>query len=380
MSKTSIVFLTPIPPPYGGIANQAVLIVEQSKSSNSVEYHVVRCNPIRTTENPSSQKSLFSLWPLKLYHGLQAQLSRNFTDIILCNMNGDISFIRNVFVCYLLSLRHRIPFVIHLHASRRGFWRRRKTGGSRKPKSHLRMIHRIGYGIVNFLLKRAAAFSQLTAEIDQYYQSIGLRPATHIIPNAVVLRDPDTSTRKPGSFLFVGRLSAEKGFFDLLKALALLDNPDWSLDVLGSPVSSADDDFKEALLAAHPYRNRIRLHGTVKGDAKWKYFDSASFLVLPTHLEVFPNVILEAMASGLAVISTPTGEIESMLPENGRSLVQPGDVEALHSSIKDFIEHPDMVAEMGRSNLKKSREYGLDSVAKQFEQMLLSTLKNQRKH
>ncbi len=339
-----------------------------------MSFTIVRSNPERIVEKPGSLSRLLSVWPVKMYKNISNAVTQGKPDIVFIIANGDISFLRNVFFGLLAAKKSKVPFIVHMHASRRGFWHDRKAGSSEEPGLLKRCVDTLGYKLVNMMLKRASAFSQLTSDIDLYYQSVKVRAATHIIPNAVLIRNPDFSSRKNNRFLFVGRLSREKGFFDLLEALALLKQTDWELDVLGSAVNSEDDKLIRVILEGHPFCEHIHLHGTVKGEAKFSFFDSSSFLILPTHLEVFPNVILEAMSSELAVISTPVGEIESILPSEGGLLVQPGDVAKLSSSISFMLSNPERIVAMGKLNKKKVIEYSLDSVAQMFESMITEVL------
>lgn len=373
LNLRKVLYITPVAPPYGGLANQTKLLASSSLFQE-VEFIIVRSNPERVVEKPGAFSRLFSAWPIEMYKNISCAVTKNQPDIILVRVNGDISFLRNAFFGYIAARKSKAPLVIHMHASRRGFWHDRKIGSSDKPGLLKKCCSAFGYKLVNMLLNRASAFSQLTSEIDSYYQSVKLRAATHIIPNAVLIRNPDLSYRETNRFLFVGRLSREKGFFDLLEALALLKHSAWELDVLGSPVNSEDERLIQSILVKHPFCKQIHLHGTVKGDAKFKFFDSSSFLVLPTHLEVFPNVILEAMSSELAVISTPVGEIESILPEKGGILVQPGDVAKLSSSISFMLSNPKNVITLGKLNKEKVREYSLDSVTKMFKSMITEVL------
>lgn len=371
--KRTILHITPIAPPLGGVASQTALLGSSSRFHDMV-FRLVRSNPRRKVEVPGKASKLFSLWPYVMHLSINSAAIAAPPDIVLISVNGDISFLRNAFLGYIAAKKSKVPLVIHMHASRLGFWHNRKVGIAKEPGFLRKFLNSLGYKLVNLLLMKASVFSQLTSDIDKYYQSVGLRPATHIIPNAVQLRNPNLSLRKANRFLFVGRLSREKGFFDLLEALAQINNSDWVLDVLGSPVCSEDQNSIQCILKNHPYREQIHLHDTVNGDAKWRFFDSSSFLVLPTHLEVFPNVILEAMASGIAVISTPIGEIENILPKEGCVLVQPGDTEALIASVSSFLQNSDKVIKMGEQNYLRAQKYSLDSVATQFKAMLIDAL------
>lgn len=379
MKQPIILYIAPVSPPFGGLANQTHLL-SNSSLFRIMNFCLVRSNPDRLTENPGTFKRLFSSWPLEMRKHISKCLSKQSPDIVLLRVNGDISFFRNAWFGLRASKISHCPLIIHMHASRKGFWHSRKVKTSNSLGLIKETFNSIGYKLVSRIIRHADAFSQLTTGIDQYFQSIGLPSATHIIPNAVIVRDYAEQKKETGRFMFIGRLSKEKGFFDLLEALEELAVLDWNLDVLGSPTCSEDEERIQDILSNHPFKDRIHLHGTVKGDERWKYFDRSSFLVLPTYLEVFPNAILEAMATGQAVISTPVGEIEGILPANGREFINPGDIRSLRSSIESLLISPKRVKDMGKLNYQKVKEYDLENVAGMFKTMILDTLTENEAH
>jgi glycosyltransferase involved in cell wall biosynthesis len=78
-------------------------------------------------------------------------------------------------------------------------------------------------------------------------------------------------------------------------------------------------------------------------------FAASDVLVLPSRNEGLPMVIVEAMASGLAVISTPVGSISDAVLEGVNGLlVPPKDVGALATALATVIEAPEVCRRMGR--------------------------------
>ena len=71
--------------------------------------------------------------------------------------------------------------------------------------------------------------------------------------------------------------------------------------------------------------------GWVSGEEKKKYLSNSNILVLPSYHEGFPVVILEAMASGSAVIATDVGAIPEMIDTS----LKPHDIPTLAGIIKD---------------------------------------------
>lgn len=123
--------------------------------------------------------------------------------------------------------------------------------------------------------------------------------------------------RDPGQlrFLFVGRYDRLKGLGELFDAIR------------GIP---RDKSFELHLVGDIPQRavsgdERIHLHGPVYDSEQMKaFYDSCDVLLLPSHSEGMPNVLLEAMGRGMTAISTDVGAVDELLSnERGRLIASP---------------------------------------------------------
>lgn len=139
---------------------------------------------------------------------------------------------------------------------------------------------------------------------------------------------------------FVGRLTRDKGVPELVAAFdeILVRMPEARLLLVGW-----FDESEDALSAelreridAHP---RIVRSGFVHDTTAW--YRAMDVLVLPTWREGFPNVALEAAASGIPVITTrATGACDAVLPEVTGILIQPGDPAAIAESVLKLLADP----------------------------------------
>jgi glycosyltransferase involved in cell wall biosynthesis len=139
------------------------------------------------------------------------------------------------------------------------------------------------------------------------------------IPNAI---DPDEyamvarDTPRDGQFAIgvVGRLSVEKGVDRAIELLAALRDraPQAHLHIIGDGPQRAAL-FDQALrLDLH---NRVHFHGWHDNPRQcYAIFD---MLLLPSHTEGLPNVVLEAMALGVPVAATDVGGVRDLL-DNGQ--------------------------------------------------------------
>jgi len=214
-----------------------------------------------------------------------------------------VSFLPNVNIAALLAgLGTGIPIVV----SERSYPPRDKLRGV------MRLLRRLCYG----LAKGVVVQTQHTAGWVS-----GNCPGARavVIPNPVSWPLTDGAPRlAPASYvaadrrilLAAGRLSAEKGFEDLVAAFAKLapDYPLWDLVIVGEGPERAR---LESLRARFGLASRVFLPGRAGNMTEW--YERADIATLTSRHEGFPNMLVEAMASGTPVVAmdclTGPGEI-----------------------------------------------------------------------
>jgi glycosyltransferase involved in cell wall biosynthesis len=104
-------------------------------------------------------------------------------------------------------------------------------------------------------------------------------------------------------------------------------------------------------------------------------------LVLCSDYEGFPNVILEAMAAGLPVLTTPAGDASRIVQEGVTGYVfQPEDIRGWAACICRLAENPQLVARLGEAGRKRvSREYNVTSLANRLSSVLCNFASKQGK-
>lgn len=138
-------------------------------------------------------------------------------------------------------------------------------------------------------------------------------------------------TRK---FVFLGRYERRKGIEELSEVLKkLLNLYDFEFHFIG-PIS----EDKQIV------SNQVIYHGLIKDEAKIKkVLRESDVLVTPSYSEGMPTVILEAMASGCAIVATDVGAVSEEVDEENGWLINPGDEVVLKMAIIDAIECSDAV-------------------------------------
>jgi glycosyltransferase involved in cell wall biosynthesis len=134
------------------------------------------------------------------------------------------------------------------------------------------------------------------------------------------------AAQKPIRFLFVGRDSARKGFHELNEATSNLLNQgaELELHVVG-PVSEPNK-------ISHP---KIGYHGKVTDEESLKkHYQACDVLLVPSHSEGMPTVILEAMANGLAIIASDVGAVRTAVNNSNGWIISPRNVAQLQKAMQ----------------------------------------------
>jgi glycosyltransferase involved in cell wall biosynthesis len=148
---------------------------------------------------------------------------------------------------------------------------------------------------------------------------------------------------------FAGRLTRDKGVPELIEAFDTILKAEPKAHLLLVGWFDASEDALDAGLRRrieeHP---RIHCTGFVADTAP--YYRAMDLMVLPTWREGFPNVVLEAAATGLAVITTLcTGSRDSVVPEVTGLLIPPGSPEAISEAVLKLLRDPERRNRMGQA-------------------------------
>ncbi|MFH1560402.1 MAG: glycosyltransferase family 4 protein [Chloroflexota bacterium] len=166
---------------------------------------------------------------------------------------------------------------------------------------------------------------------------------------------PLEELRLPGSLLYVGRLHRRKGLEYLLDAM-----PSVLREVPGSRLYLIGQGSMERELVAQVHRlsldEAVTFLGRVDDMELCRWYNRAQAFVLPSLLEGFGMVCLEAMACGTPVVATRVpGIVDAVTDQETGLLVPPGNARALAESIVRLLKDRELRHEMGHRGIERAR-------------------------
>jgi glycosyltransferase involved in cell wall biosynthesis len=162
----------------------------------------------------------------------------------------------------------------------------------------------------------------------------------------------------------VGRLSFEKGYDVLLRALPALPG------VTGVLLSDGPDRERLAQLADElGVATRVIMPGWVPDSRQW--LPTFDVFVQPSRLDSFPLSIIEAMLASRPVVATDVGGVSELVADGETGLlVPPDDPEALAEALGSLLGDPARRERMGEAGRSRAQEaFGFDQMVRSYESL-----------
>jgi glycosyltransferase involved in cell wall biosynthesis len=191
-----------------------------------------------------------------------------------------------------------------------------------------------------------------------------------VIPN--MLRPlPQLSVDRQPLILAVGRLAGQKGFDLLLRAFARIapDFNEWRVTIIGEGSERAR---LVSLCADLGLSERVTFAGQLRNVESW--MARAGIVVQPSRFEGFPNVVLESMGMGAAVISTdcPSGPADLIEDGINGRLVPVENVDMLTRAMVELMSQADLRTRLGQEAARVSQRFHPDAIMAQWEACLFA--------
>lgn len=301
------------------------------------------------------QLFFFSIFILKyIFHLL---INKN-VKIIHIHISSKGSFFRKALILFIAKVFNK-KAILHIHGSEFDLFYLNAPDFIKK--------------IITNTLNNSDLIIVLSKQWEEKISKISSNPHIKVLYNPTVIKELQNSHSGNVNILFMGRLGKRKGTYDIIEAAKHIESDNVTINMYGD---GNVEEFKK-LVIDNDLQDTIKINGWISGDEKKEVFKNSNILILPSYNEGLPISILEAMAYGMPVISTPVGGIPEAV-ENGFNgfLIQPGDYKALAEKIDILANDSKLREKMGLESYKIAKErFDIKVIAKQLEDIYDNLLK-----
>ena len=230
----------------------------------------------------------------------------------------------------------------------------------------------LAHPLWNLILR--TLYARATQIVMQTRASVSSLPAkvrhlAAVIPNPVAIPQSQ-ATAVSSIFTAVGRLVEQKGFDLLIEAFARIAPvlPQWRLVIWGEGDERAELERK---IEALGLRGRVELPGLTRHAGEWT--QDASIFVLSSRYEGFPNVLAEAMATGLGAISfdCPFGPSEIIRNGEDGLIVPTEDVGGLANAMEKLAMDPELRKQLSANARHSIRRFDASAVIARWQEVVM---------
>jgi glycosyltransferase involved in cell wall biosynthesis len=352
--KKRILIVGPVPPPYHGVAVMMQWLIDGLKRREGLRFIHLNTQDRKKNKDFGKLTARNAYFAAKFIFRLWGYLVRERIDLFYIPISQNFwGFARDSIYILISGLLFKRKVVVHLHG---GYFKRFFDRSTSLGKSYKRFVFRyVDRGIVlGHCLKDVLRDVLPPDRIDVVYNGVD----AGWFDNG----KPDNRGRESFRILFAGVLAESKGFFDLIKAMPAVRAryPDVQVLIAGRWENGLLRGRVSAFIRENQLDDHIRFVGVVTGEEKMKLFRGADLFVYPTYFhlgEGQPVAILEAMASGLPVITTDRGSIKEMIDDGQNGfIVSPSSPGEIAKKISLLIADRSLREKMGRRNRSLARE------------------------
>ena len=230
---------------------------------------------------------------------------------------------------------------------------------------------KIALGLSKILSQQASAIIYCAHSSMQQHQAFGFKNGnSQVIANGVFLDkfQPNLQLNEPTVIGFAGRYHTAKGYPYLFETMGLLKDKNIIFKIAGSGASLENPEVK-ALFELHQLDAR-KVHLLDQISDMPAFYQSIDVFLMTSITEGFPNVLVEAMASGLPCISTDVGDTKYIVQDLGR-IVPPRNAQALAQAILKYVQQSnDEKLQLKQAVRERVEAYfSIEQVSRQYMQV-----------
>ncbi|MDY4822791.1 MAG: glycosyltransferase family 4 protein [Candidatus Onthovivens sp.] len=354
MEKKNIVFFTPVPPPYGGIANWTIMLDQYLKlNEKNIVYHFIDTSPNKRDMDGRTifDRIIYSGFKmLKNIRTFKMLIKKEKIDVIHINTSGRLALIRD-YCLIKIAKKYKIRTVLHFRFGRIPELLQKNTTEGKK------------------LLKCIKACDRIVVIDQSTYNTLKQKGYKNVYLIANPIDEKEITIEfheKEQSISFVGWVIKEKGIEELLSSWEELNkkHTDWTLKLIGP----YKNDYLSELCKKYSFNN-IQVFGEVDHEKALSELQKSSIFVLPSYTEGFPNVILESMFLGTPIIASRVGEIPNILQNECGLLIDSKRKDQLKSALEFLMDNKSARFVIANNAIEECKKYYISNIIEKYKKV-----------
>lgn len=289
-----------------------------------------------------------------------------------------------------LLMRERPDIVVSLFPSESSFIPDIQDGSLKMLELHFNKLFRLQYnrkGLLGLADRiRTKQDEKLVRKFDNFIvltrqdaEMWGNLPNLSVMPNAAVTMPHIEHKLGNHRVIAVGRLDYQKGFDRLLDAWALIPaelRKFWHLDIFGQ--GEWEEKLKQQIVTLGISESAAVNKPT---DKIFDEYAASDFLVMTSHYEGFPMVMIEAMACGVPTVCFDflCGPRDIIANGINGIVVPEGDLQALATAMQQLMERPEQLQHLSDQAKRISEEYSQEVIMKRWDLFMNDQLRIRKK-
>lgn len=337
----------PFPLPITGVSLGTQIVFD--------EFHK---NPSYKTQKVDTSYSKFderigelSLHKVLFYLKLQVFFFKVFKNDIIYITIGQTFYGVIKYALYILAAKcSNKELIIHIHGNYLGInYRERLTGLKKK----------IFYYLMSKTDKGIVSSDSLKPNFTSFIPEDQIYSLKNFIIDELFITDQEIEKKNYEiiRIVFLSNLMKEKGIFELLEALVILEEKGVKYEA--RIAGNIAPENREHILSLLNRLNHTTYLGTVNVEEKTKLFTWSNIFVLPTFytMEAQPFAILESMATGNMILTTPHAGIPDIFKDNINGLyIEKNSAQSIVEKIEYINDDKNLIRKFGLDNVQEARE------------------------
>ena len=347
-NKPNILMLGPYPPPYGGIA---IVVRDLINSPIKDVFN------LKLLETAPQKKNKYTGEFLRVFSDITLLLNElifDKPDIVHIHTSYDWGWPKHIIYAIISKIFGYIV-ILHIHAYH-------QQCENKFPEIWLKRF----IFPPKIVLKIVDTVFTLSDKYTRHIIDSNIKTPVITIPNGILLKDFLSINIKEKNEKFVityiGTIEKRKGIYELMGAAEKVLKKDPNINMIIAGNGPARDDLIK-------WHNSLKAEnvcylGAISETKKIELLATTDVFVLQSTNEGLPIALLEAMAAGCAIITTPVGSITDVIKHgiNG-IIIPPEDESALVEAIMRLYNNKNLLRSIQENNLKKRHKYSWEKLS-----------------